>query len=122
MVWVKVADDKIINFEKVFTFYWKYRDNVILEIYVKHIEGEFIIYNKKICEDVERLGDFRFDDIVDKNKREVFDRKLSPDDIVKNALAIDIINKILSHLSIAKKENNDEIINLYKVFGTRKEP
>lgn len=122
MVWVKVADDKIINFEKVFTCYWKYRDNFILEIFVKHIEGDFLIYNKKIYEDVEKLGDFGFDEIVDKNKREVFDHKLSPDDIVKNALAIDIINKILSHLSIAKKENNDGIINFYNVFKTRKVP
>jgi len=122
MVWIKVADDTIISFEKVVTVYWKCRDNVILEIYVKNIEGEYLIYNKKIYEDVERLGDAGFDDIVDKNKREVFDRKFSPDDIVKNALAIDIINKIFSQISIAKKDNNDEIINLYEVFKTRKEP
>jgi hypothetical protein len=106
----------------VFSFYWKFRDNAVLEIYVKHIEGEFLIYNKKIYEDVERLGDFGFDDIVGKNIRDVFDPKLSDDDIVKNALAIDIIKDIFSHISRTKKENNDEIINLYKAFGTRKVP
>jgi len=122
MVWIKVSDTNIINFENVCSIYWKYRDDTVLELYVKRFDGEFLIYNKKVYEEIERLGDFGSDDIVDKNKRELFDRNLQSEEIVKNAIAMDILNKILSHLSKIKKENNDEIINFYKVFGTRKEP
>jgi hypothetical protein len=137
MVWIKSTDNMIVNLENVLSIRWTYRseptnpqhtpignsNKVILEIYVKvkHVEEEILIYNKKIYEDVEKLGSVRYKEIVRDYKEDLSVPKIlpsDPDNIVKNTIAMDFVNKILSRIAEAKEE---EIINFYNVFRTRKE-
>jgi hypothetical protein len=137
MVWIKAAGDRIINLETILSIRWTYRNGsitcqhtdidiknsskAILEIYVKLAEGEFLIYNRKIYEDVEKLGTVEYNKTVAEYRKDLSVPEISsdePEDIVKNAIAINFVNKILLCVSEAKKE---EIVNFYKVFGTRKE-
>lgn len=132
MVWIKVDNSTIIKFETVFKIDWIYRDSVILEFYIVSNDHRFLIYNKKIYEDVEKLDEESQKKLVEQHIPEMIELAKPPhgillpneraayyQPIIKNAIAMTYLNKILTILS--KEENNAKIINFYKEFGTKKE-
>jgi hypothetical protein len=132
MVWIKIDDSTIINFENVFKVTWAYREDIILEFYMSCNDHQFLIYNKKIFEDLEKLGSKKQEDFVNKHLPEMIEVEkprtgiLLPHEkgsyyqpIIKNAIASDYLNRIFSCL--LDEKNSTRIINFYKEFGTKKE-